>query len=157
MEENFESWVSLDEAATRTGISIRTLQRKIAAGEIRKSERPIPSRKPLTILHPADIERLSERVLTPVPVPRKEPRPNLAQALVTLASTMSSRHDATGGNGAVPIEKKIYLTLPEAVSYSGLPDKYIRRLITSKRLKVIDRNYHKTGGYKIKRSSLERL
>ena len=148
----YEDWPTIDEVSERTKLSKRSIQRRIESGELKKGARNVPGRRPLTVVDPQDVERLSQQTLTPVPVPRKEPRPDLAQALVTLASTMSSRHDATGGNGAVPIERKIFLTLKEAVAFSGLTEAHLRRLLKSKRLKCV-----MSGGYRIKRADLERL
>jgi len=52
----------------------------------------------------------------------------------------------------VPLDKKLYLTLKEASEYAGLHQSYIRRLITSQKLKALV-----AAGYRIKRADLERL
>src|SRR6266478_4412143 len=101
----YEDWKAKEEVAKETGISVRTLDRKIAAGELRQEHRPIPNRKPLAVLHPDDVATLTAVTLKPVPAPKKT------------ESVMTE---------FVPITQKLYLTLREAAAYSGLPQSYLR-------------------------------
>ena len=150
----YEEWPTIDEVSEKTKLSKRSIQRRIESGELTKGSRNVPGRRPLTVVDPQDVEKLTQQTLTPVPVPRpREPRQSeLAQALVALASTVTPRHGDTGANGAVPVERKIFLTLKEAVAFSGLTEAHLRRLLKSKRLKCV-----MSGGYRLRRTDLERL
>jgi excisionase family DNA binding protein len=53
----------------------------------------------------------------------------------------------------VQVERRLFLTMAECVEYSGLPAAFLRRLITSGKLKAL-----KTGaGWRISRVELEKL
>jgi excisionase family DNA binding protein len=54
---------------------------------------------------------------------------------------------------AVPLTQRVFLTPYEAAQFSGLPQSYLRRLVTSGQLKAL-----KTGsGWRIPRVALEAL
>ena len=52
----------------------------------------------------------------------------------------------------VPLKDKLFLTVKEAVRFSGLPESTIRRLLRSGKLPGI-----KLGGWRIRRADLEEL
>jgi excisionase family DNA binding protein len=53
----------------------------------------------------------------------------------------------------VPVERRIFLTMTESVNFSGLPVAFLRRLITSGKLKAL-----RTGaGWRIARTEIEKL
>lgn len=55
--------------------------------------------------------------------------------------------------GVLPIDRRIFLTMAEAAELSGLPAVFLRRLVTSGKLKAL-----KTGaGWRIARIELEKL
>jgi excisionase family DNA binding protein len=134
---------TLPEVVTRTGISERTLHRRIHAGELRREYRRIPNRKPLSVLDPQDVTKLEQTILHPVPtetLPAKLPQPDMAALLAGL------------GMSGVPLRRKLYLTLTETAQLSGLPKSYIRRCIKDGSLKVL-----KAGGWKTRRVDLEKI
>jgi excisionase family DNA binding protein len=134
MEENLESWISKEEAVARTGLDKRTIERKAKAGEIRQMDRPVPGRKPLPVYHPEDIEKLCTRTLKP-----------------TVLATPTRQKAATSEPVfIVPLHMKIFLTLPEAVAYSGLPKTYLEKKLKDNTIPAF-----KAGGWRIKRIDLE--
>jgi excisionase family DNA binding protein len=55
-------------------------------------------------------------------------------------------------SSTVPVERRIFLTLPEAAEFSGLPVAFLRRLIAAGKLKAL-----KTGsGWRISRAEMEK-
>jgi len=128
--DNLEVWPAKEQVAKETGISVRTLDRKIAAGELRQEYRPIPHRKPLAVLHPEDVTKLTTVTLKPVPAPKKT------------ESAMTE---------SVPVTQKLYLTIAEAANYSGLPKSYLQRCLQAGVLPGV-----KIGGWRIRRSDLFR-
>ncbi len=129
----YEDWKAKEEVAKETGISVRTLDRKIAAGEIRQEHRPIPNRKPLAVLHPEDVAQLTAVTLKPIPAPSQKKKTDEDMSI------------------SVPINQKLYLTLREAAAYSGLPQNYLRWRLQDKTLPGV-----KIGGWRIRRSDLFR-
>ncbi len=70
----------------------------------------------------------------------------LEAALVTF---LQSRTAGT----AVPVERRIFLTMAEAAEFSGLPASFLRRLIVTGKLKAL-----KTGaGWRVSRAGIEGL
>ena len=141
MDENFDLWLTKEETRARTGLSERTLERKITAGEIRKNFRNIPGRKPIVILHPEDVARLEERTLKPIvvhdlPIP-KAPQVDMTAFLSLMRPTLT-------------IDKKLYLTLEEASQYAGLPKSYLKRQIKQGVIHAV-----KLAGWRVRRSDLE--
>jgi excisionase family DNA binding protein len=66
---------------------------------------------------------------------------------------LQSRAAAPAVSAGLPIDRRIFLTITEAAEFSGLPDVFLRRLVTSGKLKAL-----KTGaGWRIARIELEKL
>src|SRR5262245_60680298 len=141
-DEMFEEWPTLTEVVERTGISERTLHRKIAAGELRREYRRIPGRKPLPVLDPEQAKELEQSVLHPISanLPAKAPQPDMAALLAAFNSI------------AVPVHRKMYLSLDEASELSGLPRAYLLRKVRSKEIPAV-----KVPGWRIKRADLENV
>ncbi|MGH9639316.1 MAG: hypothetical protein ACRD3Y_04600, partial [Bryobacteraceae bacterium] len=57
-------WPTVEEAAARLGTSTRSIERRIEKGEIEAQKRPRAGKKPETVCHPRDVEKL----LPPAPV-----------------------------------------------------------------------------------------
>jgi excisionase family DNA binding protein len=146
-EDKLAHWPDKYAAAATLGLSPRSVERLIQQKKIRVKHRPILGRKPLTVLNPEDVERIKAEVLPPVPAPAKA-----GTALVPHRPVKAADMLAALTPPRVPLDKKLYLTVREASEYAGLPQSYIRRLITGKKLKAIV-----AAGYRIKRADLERL
>ena len=138
MEENLDSWIAKEEVVKRTGLDARTIERKAKRGEIRQENRPVPGRKPLPVYHPEDVEKLSVKTLKPI-------------ALATPGMPTNRQVAATPEPVfIVPLHMKIFLTLKEAVAYSGLPKSYLEKCLRDKTIPAF-----KSNGWRIKRIDLE--
>jgi excisionase family DNA binding protein len=143
----YEDWPTLQEVHERTGISDRTLHRKINDGTLRKANRNLPGRKPVVVIDPQDAAALEATTLKPIPV-------------------SNGTLPATRQNGKMPdsdilpllaklteaLEKKLFLSLKEAARYSGLPQSYLQRRIKEGTLSA-----KKIGGWRIRRNDLETM
>jgi hypothetical protein len=123
-ELSLADWPTIPEAAAKVGASQRTIERRIAAGEIETRTRPRPGKRPETVCHPRDIDKLlpPAHVMptngsTALQVRRTEIGPTFDAAVERIASILTSSRD-TGGN--VAITEKLWLTLDEAAELSGL-------------------------------------
>lgn len=115
--EGFDAWISKAEVVERTGLTERTIERKVKLGELRREYRTIPGRKPLPIFHPEDVENLTVKTLQPIPL-RRSGVPTPRQLVPRQTPPMSV---------SVPLTEKFYLTLKEAALLSGLPLSYLKR------------------------------
>jgi excisionase family DNA binding protein len=151
--EDFSTWIPKQDACEQLGYSYRTLERKLIKLKLRTAQRDVPGRHPITIIHPADFQRLKNQVIpaTPAPIAENgtelEPRPSLPPALRNFAAAVL---------GTLPYPpRKLFLTLREAADYSGLPQTDLERLIASGELKA--RTVRKGRSQMISRRSLEAL
>jgi excisionase family DNA binding protein len=161
--ENFADWPTLAEVTARTGISERTLARKIKDGVLRREYRPIPGRKPLPVISPEDVAALSEKTLkpSPAPAPAQSVAPvskaripdvlhtDILPQLKDMAESVA-RSLATELAERLTLNQKYYLTIKEAVQVSGLPGSYLRRKIKDSALPA----YRLGNGWRIRREDL---
>jgi hypothetical protein len=97
MAEDFTQWVPKQDAAEALGDSDRTLERKILKLKLRTTQRDVPGRRSITVLHPTDFERLKKMMIpaSPSPSEREEEgkevafRPVLPARALTTCSTPS--------------------------------------------------------------------
>jgi helix-turn-helix protein len=152
--EDFRQWIPKQDAAEQLGYSYRTLERKIIKLKLRTAQRDVPGRRSITIIHPADFEKLKAQTIpaTPAPIEEEngrelEPRPALPPAIREFAASLL---------GTLPYPpRKLFLTLREASDYSGLPQTDLERLIDAGELKA--REIRKGKAKMISRRSLEAL
>jgi hypothetical protein len=138
-----EQWPSKQEVIERTGIGLRTIERKIQLGEIRKDFRPALGSKPIVVIHPEDAAKLERVTLKPTPGERRDAAttpPVKRQKNILVAS--SSRDE---------IERKTYVTLKEAAFLSGLTEAHLERQRDAGILP-----FFKDVSWKIRRIDLER-
>jgi len=147
--ENLDTWFTKEEVTERTGISERTLERKIQSNEIRRQYRNVPGRKPLAIIHPDDVTKLETKTLKPVPAPRGNGA-NRAVIPTSRQNDMATMAAAFMAASFSP-DKKFYLSLKEASGLSGLPQTYLRRKIAEGAIPAV-----KVPGWRIRRVDLER-
>jgi excisionase family DNA binding protein len=147
----FEDWPTLEEVVQRTGISERTLHRKIKAGELRREYRRLKNRKPVSILDPESVATLAQP-LHPIPatLPAVSPpaaiRPaTLPQPDMAALSALLAGFNRTG----VSVDRKLYLSIAEAAALSGLPKAYLKRQIQAGVLPAV-----KVPGWRILRDDL---
>jgi excisionase family DNA binding protein len=147
-EDRFTGWPDKRAAAATLGLSVRSVERLIKEKKLRAKHRPIPGRKPVTILDPKSVEEMKSLVLPPAPAPQ-----NGAQLPAKLPAKVSPTDLLTLlAHPRITLDKKLFLTVKEASEYAGLPQAYLRRLIARKKLKALQ-----ARGYRIKRTDLERL
>jgi excisionase family DNA binding protein len=147
----YEDWLTKMEVRQRTGISERTLERKIQQKEIRREYRNIPGRKPLSILHPDDVKELIEKTLKPGPLTPtvSHAANNAVRPKVTppdLAAFLAALKPPT-----VTLDKKVYLSLQEAATFSGLPKSHLRQKLQQGVIPGV-----KLAGWRIKPADLMR-
>ena len=106
-------WIAKPEVIRRTGLDERTIERKVKRGELRRQYRPIPGRKPLPVFDPKQVEELCTRTLTPIPL--------------KTAAVVKRTPAEVPAPLFVPVHRKIFLSIKEAVALSGLPESYVRR------------------------------
>lgn len=152
-----ESWPTKAEAITMTGLSLRTLDRLLESGQIRKAQRRQPGRRSIVVLHPDDVERVRRENL-PIPPVRPEimfasqvPAPVDQGSTPTLPSPVV---DFLSGilNAVAPYTghaQKLWLSLEEAADLSGLSRSYLKSRIREGSLRAV-----KTRGWKIRRVDL---
>jgi excisionase family DNA binding protein len=70
-----------------------------------------------------------------------------------LEAALVSFLEAKTSGSAVPVERRVFLTMAEAVEFSGLPASFLRQLIATGKLKAL-----KTGaGWRVSRAGIEGL
>ena len=155
--DTWKGWKTKAEAVALLGISERTIERMVQAGRIQQAYKRVPSRRPIAVLNPKDIDKVKAETIKPVSVPVPlEDTDGVSRALTPLSSQNNVSHLLTALASVtpqrVPLTSKIFLPLKEASEYSGLPMAYLRRLIGEGALPAL-----KTGGYRIRRTDLENL
>lgn len=130
----YENWCSVDEAIKRTGLSERTLYRRMKDKDhpVRSAYRRIPGRKPLLVFHPDDITRLEEQTAKPtvvddfpVEIPAKlASLPAMTEWMAEIANSLRQIALASQSLGLESIKA---LTLDEAAARSGYSKAYLKR------------------------------
>ena len=152
----YEDWPTIKETIARTGMSERTLYRRMQDDTLRQAYRKVPGRKPILVLHPDDVAKLEAETVKAVVMPpetievpavnqpdRKLPSSGWMAELTELARNLV---DTTS---QVKLSEKFMLTLDEAVQLSGFTRAYLERAIHDRRLPAM-----KDRGYKIFREHL---
>jgi excisionase family DNA binding protein len=148
-EEDLSRWIPKSDVVRETGISERSLERRVQARKIRQGYRTMPGRRPLPVLHPDDVEALrsemvqqatepQEKALAPIPI-----RPGGTDAFNALMAAMTQN---------TPKERPAFLGLKEASVYIGLSVAYLKRAIEAGELDAV-----KDRGWRIRRRDLDAL
>jgi hypothetical protein len=148
-EPPIETWPSKQEVIERIGIGLRTLERKIQLGEIRKDFRPTLGSKPIVVIHPDDVANLERLMLKPTPGERQNP----ATTPPENRKKSAQRHNAAEEKqfSRDELERKMYLTLDEAAFFSDLSKAHLERQRAAGILP-----FFKDVSWKIRRIDLER-
>jgi len=145
-EMTLMDWLTIAEAAKRLETSERTIERRIAAGDIETRPRRREGKRPETVCYPRDIAKLmpplhiaggEEACGEIMPVPRS--------GLETIGGAL-----ARWGILSSRRSGKCWLTLTEASETSGLSVRFLRRLIRSGQILAV-----RDRAWKIDRMSLE--
>jgi excisionase family DNA binding protein len=141
----YEDWISKQECMERTGLSERTIERKIQKKEIRFAHRPTVGSKPITVLHPDDVHALAVEVVKPsaaVPATQQTDLPKRQADMAALLALLPKND--------VALKDKFYLTIKEAALLAGFPQAYILRKVKNGDIPAI-----RIPTWRIKRTDLE--
>jgi hypothetical protein len=164
---DYSTWITKQDAAQVIGVSTKAIERWAQEKQIQVARWKGPAGGPTRVVcHPADVARIA-RARNPgtetfvIPAPKEQPvkngtiatrQPTGDQFLQALASALGSPQISQRGPAA------LWLTLQEAVGYSGLPEATLRDLIASGRLPVLDVGKGRRGGrYRIRQVDLRKL
>jgi hypothetical protein len=161
--EDRSKWPSKFDLVKDLGLSERTLERKIAAGELRREFRNVPGRKPISIIHPEDAAKLKAETLEAIPaekseVARKPPQGDMSSLVAALtdafvaALSKAPQFQLSAPPKAPPT--KLWLSLKEALEYSGLPEDYLKEKCEDRTIDAFRRSVK--GRWYVRRESLER-
>ena len=152
MDNNLlDDWFTKSQAAALLQVSEKTIERLARKGEIHRETRKRPGVRPSPVYSPEDLDRVKTAQVPQVVVMPPQAEAGGVPALaprVDLPSFLQSL--VTGAD--VPLRDKLFLTVKEAVRFSGLPESTIRRLLRSGKLPGF-----KAGGWRIRRVDLEEL
>ena len=143
-----EEWLTRDEAIKQLNRSQASIERLVRAGALRSQLVEVPGRKPMRVYAADSVQKL-KRVSDDVPMLRSEPKA-VALAVPETALTVARELVDRITSPRVPLDKKLWLTLEEAVLYSGRT----RALLLRECREGVLRS-EKDGGWKIQRASLE--
>jgi hypothetical protein len=135
--ENGLGWLTKAEAVNLTKVSLRTIERETAAGNIRTKQQSQVGRRSVTVFPPKEVERLRQdftSLLTPEPSveetsgeEQSRQLPVLRPAAEVLAAVVQSFTPPLGA-------QQRFLTVQEGATSAGLPAGYWWRLIHNKSL-----------------------
>jgi hypothetical protein len=158
-------WLKLEQVMERTEASARSIDRMVAAGNIRKAYRTVANRRPIPVFCPEDVEvvastrmnptSVSEMVIErPVPPPEADD-PGRGAALVRMPDAQPVMQALRGWLDTKASETKLattYLTLEQAHTLTGLPKSYLLTLAQEGKVKAI-----RSGAWYFQRRALEEL
>ena len=173
MAKDYSGWLSKAQAAAALEVSTKTLDRMAAQKLIEQAIWRRPGKPAIAVFYPPDVEKLwkarNPDATPPFVVPEAQEDPGPPPETAALArstahgaqNTLAVLLEALGHASATPavpavaIRDKLFLTLAEAVSYSGLPPVYLRTLIANGTLTAV--KVDGRGSLRIKRGDLDRL
>lgn len=126
----FSLWVTKEQAAERLNVSVRSIERRIADGQLRTMKRPRRGQHPETMIHPDDFARLEAEARTTEIV---TPPATQTAALATLSEQVPDLITQLA-RAIRPEPTPQNLTLKAAAEYTGLPKGLLLRAIREGRL-----------------------
>jgi hypothetical protein len=150
MAADFSEWIPKQDACEQLGYTERTLERRIQKLKLRTAQREVPGRRSITVIHPADFERLKQAVIPTTPSQAEEDRKEIA---VRPALPVELRQLIASLMAVSPYPPRaLFLNLKEASAYTGLSQSFLRRLMDAGTLKA-----QRDRGLKIPRKQLDEL
>jgi|SRR5579884_330049 len=132
---HLSQWPTIAEAAAALQTSSRSIERRIAAGEIEARHRPRPGRKPETVCNPADIERLKPQ---PFVMPETAANGALTKAeKIPAAGALDLIAAAIAGAHHTGPPARTWLTAAEAAEASGLSIRLLKRLASAGQIAAV--------------------
>jgi hypothetical protein len=180
--DKYADWLTMGEVQQQTGMSERSVYRRVTAGELRQAERPVPGRKPLPVFHPEDVRQYVAAMVPRVPDGIAPPIPPAAGSTELVAekrrgtarsadsasnpafTALAALLAANGGPAMVPsgrrailplseLRIKLFLTTEEAEHYTGLNEDYLAKLVRDGKVERIET----MRPYRYKRADLDWL
>lgn len=175
-DPDYATWLPKQQAADAIGVSTKTLESMAKAGQLQQAFWRRPTGGPaLAVYHPGDVARLAlARHPAPAPfvLPADATSPNgngdghgvrhpavpESTALAVqpgddvLRAVFAAALRAVTSQSSEKVGSKLFLTLAEASTVSGLSVSCLRRLITEEKLKAV-----RDRGWRIRRRDLEQL
>ena len=145
-----DDWLIKTQAAAFLQVSEKTIERLATKGDVRRATRKRPGVRPLPVYDPDDLQKIKDsqiprgEIISQAEAPQ---RPALAPRVDLLPSFLQTLFPSD-----LPLRDKLFLTIKEAARFAGLPQATIRRLIHASKIPAV-----KAGGWRIKRSELEKL
>ena len=146
-----DDWFTKSQAAAFLQVSEKTIERLARKDEIHRETRKRPGVRPSPVYSPEDLDRLKNAQTPQVAVLPPQAETGGVPALVPRVELPSFLQSLLSG-ADVPLRDKLFLSVKEAVRFSGLPESTIRRLLRSGKLPGV-----KAGGWRIRRGDLEEL
>ena len=140
-----ESWLTKPQAAQLLGVAEKTIDRMAQAGELHKETLKRPGKVPIVVFHPGDVQRAKDArgpVAFVMPETSVQRVSDLEAGQVSTSASKVSRPPAldmsTSMSNLSTVPIKLWLTLREAVDYSGLPAGTLLEFMTCGRLPALD-------------------
>ena len=160
----YEHWHDKKEAASLTGMSVKSIERLAARGEIQQAERPRPGQRPATVYNPDDIARIAaERAPAPFVMPPEKTSVSQPGSIQGAAMTPAQRPDmAAFGTFLEAFRQEVkpkakqptrFVELEEASEISGLSRRYLRTAVKAGTLAAV----RDGRTWKVRREDLDRL
>ena len=147
-----DDWFTKSQAASFLQVSEKTIERLARKGEIHRETRKRPGVRASPVYSPEDLDRVKNAQTPQVAVLPPQAEAGGVPALIPPRVQLPSFLQSLLSGADVPLRDKLFLTVKEAVRFSGLPESTIRRLLRSGKLPGI-----KVGGWRIRRADLEEL
>jgi len=127
---DYSTWLTIPQVIERTGFSLRTVERKLQSQAVETAKRPEPGKRPITVINPEDLPKLTAHALKPVREPAMSTRRDMPLP-VNLLTRQSDIRDVLAAlvGLRVPLSQKLFLDRREAAEYTGLPQAEIKRLV----------------------------
>jgi hypothetical protein len=161
-------YLPLADVVRELGRSDSTIERKVASGELRWQWSKRSGKKPMKVYLAEDVERLKReeegRKAARPPSAIAEPRPKpetdaLLRAMLAILDRVTKPPAQLAAPApTVALKDKLWLSLDEAVAYSGLVREDLKKLCRAQFETHNEANglyVRKSGGWKILRESLE--
>lgn len=169
-KRDYSTWLTKQQAADAIGVSTKLVEQLAKGRKIQTAKWKRPEGGPrLSVYHPGDVarERTARNpdaepfVLAPgQDAPTADDRgvavavrqPGAEQFLQALAAAVGGTSQNSQSH-SVRTAERLFLTIPDAADYSGLPQSHIRGLMKTGALKAMKTG----GGWRIRRADLEKL
>ena len=123
-----DDWFTKSQAASYLQVSEKTIERLARKGDVRRETRKRPGVRPSPVYSPEDLDRVKAAQVPQVAVLPPQAEAGGVPALAPRVDLPSFLQSLLSG-ADVPLRDKLFLTVKEAVRFSGLPESTIRRLL----------------------------